>query len=627
MPDLRKSKCRRIDHASLADLGPIRRASRSLACLAVSVVTALALLMTVNVAASTAIPPGTWTQTFDEEFNGSSVNTSMWTKGWQTSSEISGPVSSRCLSSAFVSESEGYLHLEVRKQSSTCGGKEQPETGALVESNPNDGVSGHPGFAYSYGYVEWRVYLPGVEEAGCPAGGCIANWPALWSFPDDNSETPEIDTMEGLEEWVEEGGKSIAHKGRACFHFHPWPEVGTGACSPGYAGWHTFASDWEPNNVTYYYDGNKVGEIATPTGNRSTPQYLIMDDVATYSLEPKLFNHAMLVDYVRVWQHLPIVTTDAATGKQPLQATLNGAVNSNGTTLSNCHFEYGTSTSYGSSAPCSGSESNESATVSLAPGTTYHFRIAATNASGPAYGNDETFKTPGPVEAVTDAATNVEEEQATLNGTVDPREYDAKYYFQYGPSTSYTSSTPEGDAGEGVNPESEKATIIGLQPGTTYHYRLVASSGGVTSYGHDQTFRTRAQVAAFYQGSNGVLSETYYAGEKWASREFGALMAAGTSPSVVIPEPGQVGVFYQGSNKALWETYYASGKWTTREFGALMAAGTSPSVVIPEPGQVGVFYQGSTGVLSETYYAYEEWASREFGALMAAGTSPSVVAT
>jgi hypothetical protein len=151
-----------------------------------------------------------------------------------------------------------------------------------------------------------------------------------------------------------------------------------------------------------------------------------MNAAATDKLNPKLFNHAMLIDYVRVYQHLPIVTTGAVTGKQPLQATLNGTVNSNGTPLSNCHFDYGTSTSYGSSAPCSGPESGESATVSLAPGTTYHFRIVATNASGSAYGNDETFTTPGPVEAVTTGPSNVGEEAAHFNGTVNPRGYDAK---------------------------------------------------------------------------------------------------------------------------------------------------------------------------------------------------------
>ena len=73
------------------------------------------------------------------------------------------------------------------------------------------------------------------------------------------------------------------------------------------------------------------------------------------------------------------------------------------------HFEYGTSTSYGSSAPApeasagSGtSEQQETLDLSgLAPGTTYHYRLvaAATNSSGPVTettitdGPDQTFTT------------------------------------------------------------------------------------------------------------------------------------------------------------------------------------------------------------------------------------------
>ena len=586
----------RTNRGGMAGIGANSRARQFSAVLALSFLTAMAL-MVVNVAASMAgPPPGNWSLTFDEEFNSAGLNTSMWTPGWQRN-EVS-EISERCVSPQFVSQpGDGYLHLSVQ-QTLPCGPRGLQETGAAVESNHGDGVAGHVGYSYSYGYVEWRVYLPGQANTGCPSGGCIGNWPALWTLPESHSS--EIDVMEGLE------------KGLACYHFLP-PFTGNeqhGAClANSYVGWHTFGADWEPSGVTYYYDGTAVGAEQS-SGNSPSPEYLVMDVLPSRTTAPKLLNQAVLVDYVHVYQQLPIVTTGAATGKQPLQATLNGTVNPNGTPLSNCHFDYGTSTSYGSSAPCSGPESGERATVSLTPGTTYHFRIVATNSSGPAYGNDETFTTPGPVDAVTGAATSVQEEQATLNGTVNPRGYDAKYHFQYGTSTSYTSSTSEGDAGAGSSPEPENATITGLQPGTTYHYRLVATSGGVTSEGHDQTFRSLSRPSmvvsngtpgAATQGVNGALYMTTadFAQNTWQSALLASSSAMYSAPSSVADSGGNVWIAFEGpANSLRIGGDRVSGGWSPSYEGPAGTTYSAPSVRIDSSGNVWVFAEGSNHTLA-----------------------------
>ena len=94
--------------------------------------------------------------------------------------------------------------------------------------------------------------------------------------------------------------------------------------------------------------------------------------------------------------------------------------------------------------------------------------------------------------AVTNAATNVGEFQATLNGTVNPNGAATTYRFEYGTTTSYGESVPAvgGSAGSGTSAVSVNATAERLEPGTTYHFRLVASNGGGTTYGSDQTFHT-----------------------------------------------------------------------------------------------------------------------------------------
>ena len=96
----------------------------------------------------------------------------------------------------------------------------------------------------------------------------------------------------------------------------------------------------------------------------------------------------------------PAVTTSAASGVTDTAATLNGTVNPEGAGTA-YQFQYGTSTSYGSAAPASpataGSGSSpvgESAVLSgLAAGTTYDYRLVATNAAGTTDGTNQTFTT------------------------------------------------------------------------------------------------------------------------------------------------------------------------------------------------------------------------------------------
>jgi hypothetical protein len=96
----------------------------------------------------------------------------------------------------------------------------------------------------------------------------------------------------------------------------------------------------------------------------------------------------------------PTVETKAASGVTHTLATLNGRVNPSGGSVSDCRLEYGPSEAYGSAVPCTpspGSGENQvavSASVgSLAPNTTYHFRISATNAGGTSKGLDQSFTT------------------------------------------------------------------------------------------------------------------------------------------------------------------------------------------------------------------------------------------
>ena len=107
--------------------------------------------------------------------------------------------------------------------------------------------------------------------------------------------------------------------------------------------------------------------------------------------------------FVVAGNSLPTVVTGSASALTQTSATLSATVNPNGGEVKACSFEYGTTTSYGSSAACyslPGSGTSPVAVSASVTGlinkTTYHFRISATNAGGTSVGSDQTFAAASP---------------------------------------------------------------------------------------------------------------------------------------------------------------------------------------------------------------------------------------
>ncbi len=192
----------------------------------------------------------------------------------------------------------------------------------------------------------------------------------------------------------------------------------------------------------------------------------------------------------------PVVTTNPATNVTSLSATLNGSLNPNGLTTT-VYFEYGPTSSYGFITPVQTRTGytlrNISADISgLSASTTYHFRIVAINSVGTGYGSDRTFTTlsaTGPPVVTTNPATLIASFSATLNGSVNPHGLTTIVYFQYGPTSSYGSTTPVQPQG-GSRFRNISANLSGLSASTTYHFRIVAINSAGTRYGSDRTFTT-----------------------------------------------------------------------------------------------------------------------------------------
>jgi roadblock/LC7 domain-containing protein len=96
----------------------------------------------------------------------------------------------------------------------------------------------------------------------------------------------------------------------------------------------------------------------------------------------------------------PSATTGEAVSVSPVAEKLSGTVNPNGEPVTECRLEYGLTTPYGSSVPCSPSPGEGESAVAvwaaiagLTPATEYHFRVVAVGPGGTAYGEDKTFTT------------------------------------------------------------------------------------------------------------------------------------------------------------------------------------------------------------------------------------------
>jgi hypothetical protein len=193
----------------------------------------------------------------------------------------------------------------------------------------------------------------------------------------------------------------------------------------------------------------------------------------------------------------PAAVTLAPVSVDDTSAVVSGTVNPSREATAYT-FEYGTSTAFGAIAPvveldsANSPESVTGALSALSPDTTYFYRVVATNATGTTAGTVLSFTT-GPAAVpvvVSGAATSLTPTSEQLNGRVDPQASATSFAFEYGTSTSFGSLSAVDSAGSGIGSQPVALTITGLDPGTTYLYRIVATNGVGSSTGVVKSFTT-----------------------------------------------------------------------------------------------------------------------------------------
>jgi hypothetical protein len=194
---------------------------------------------------------------------------------------------------------------------------------------------------------------------------------------------------------------------------------------------------------------------------------------------------------------LPVIQGANALNVRMTSAVIDGEINP-GFGDTSYAVQYGTSDQYGQRTVISQSIGDDgvfhpfSTELSqLSPGTTYHYRIIALNFKGTVRGSDNTFSTSDLPAIGSTSATVLGPTSAELSAVVvsTGTSGGTSVHFDYGTSTAYGARTPEG-APLGSGGGTATMSLAGLEPGTTYHFRAVATNAFGSTTGPDQSFTT-----------------------------------------------------------------------------------------------------------------------------------------
>ncbi|HET8862963.1 MAG TPA: FG-GAP-like repeat-containing protein, partial [Solirubrobacterales bacterium] len=204
---------------------------------------------------------------------------------------------------------------------------------------------------------------------------------------------------------------------------------------------------------------------------------------------------------------------------------------------------------------------------------------------------------PVPPSVETTTATNVSTTEATLNGTVNPRGLPTGYHFEYGPGSSggYTGWAPGSNPEVGWKEESvsKSNTLTGLQPNTTYHYRIVGvNENHEVSGSQDRVFRTRSAVAA-KKFATPASWGTWTAGHPI---EYADVSGDGKADAIGRTAGGDLQVGWSNGSSFLYATSWAN--WPSGyslDFGDTNGDGRADAIGRNAAGEVKVSWSSGTG--------------------------------
>ena len=313
-------------------------------------------------------PPSQWNIVWDDEFNGTAINTNIWSfeygnnGGWGNS-ELEYYTSNAA--NAYVSN--GLLHIAALQQSTNGFSY----TSARMKTEFN--------FSSTYGRIVWSAALP--QGTGM--------WPALWMLGNDFQAAPDVGWPDcGELDVMEENGsssgqvQSSVHFGNSASQDVTETAIYTFPGGITATNFHTYMVDWEYGSISFYVDGNLFetqNNWTDPDGPYpapfNSPFFLIMNLAVggNYVGNPTtaqinsgtVFPAQMLVDYVRVYQKtIPLAVS--VTNQSGSKFTLSWPTNIV------CHLQSRTNFLSGSWADVAGVTNNSVISAPPSGGPTFY---------------------------------------------------------------------------------------------------------------------------------------------------------------------------------------------------------------------------------------------------------------
>lgn len=245
-----------------------------------------------------------WELVFEDNFDGDALDLEKWnpTYNWGNTHNHRAYCAKENVivkDGKLMLKGEAKKHPDAGDKKAKFNGKEIPVdyTSAAIDTR------GH--FEVKYGYIEGRFKAP--KHKG--------TWPAFWTLQD--GWPPEIDILEipssrkqhhyylhyTNNSWYNEHGSAWDHE--ESFGGHKDDDVDRSA------DFHTYAVEWDQNNLNFYFDDKKFASYNRPTEIKQlTAQYIIVnlaiggwagDDIEVTADNPAYFE----CDWIRVWQAKP----------------------------------------------------------------------------------------------------------------------------------------------------------------------------------------------------------------------------------------------------------------------------------------------------------------------------------
>jgi hypothetical protein len=297
----------------------------------------------------------------------------------------------------------------------------------------------------------------------------------------------------------------------------------------------------------------------------------------------------------------PSASLDSVSGVTATSVTAHATITPNGTPALRYRLEYssdGTNWESGPTVTLGTQATPQSVSEALSPpgglepNTSYHLRLVAKRPFFAAVvTSEQTFATLASPPLVETTGSPVRTTTAVrLDGRLSPQGSTTTFHFEYGtqgpcesnPCTP-TESQPAGSSGEF---ELVSQRLEGLEPNTTYHYRLVADNGnpGSPVFGEDMTASTFANEAS--------LSHGRFPGPVGSDRAWELVSEGDTSGNTVggsfsplaaaISDNGDRAVYGVAGGTPLSE----GGTFETRLFAERTPAGWQTKKIFPSRQQV-----------------------------------------